>query len=55
MTKKSDNLSPIVDYLILGIVHKGHENLPIVYISLKDILNQVSYQDILIGLTTSQS
>ncbi|AAL02758.1 unknown [Rickettsia conorii str. Malish 7] len=58
MTKKSDNLSPIVDYLILGIVHKGHENLPIVYIvyiSLKAILNQLSYQDILIGLTTSQS
>ncbi len=55
MTKQSDNLSPIVDYLILGIVHKGHETLPIVYISLKDILNQLSYQDILIGLTTSQS
>lgn len=49
MTEKSDNLSPIVDYLIFGIVHKGHENLPIVYISLKDILNQLSYQDILIG------
>ncbi|MFV9890376.1 MAG: hypothetical protein AB8U54_00580 [Rickettsia conorii subsp. raoultii] len=51
MTKKSDNLSPIVDYLIFGIVHKEHENLPIVYISLKDILNQLSYQDILIGLS----
>ncbi|BBM91053.1 hypothetical protein RHHCN13_01230 [Rickettsia conorii subsp. heilongjiangensis] len=55
MTKKNDNLSPIVDYLIWGIVHKGHENLPIIYISLKGILNQLSYQDILIGLTTSQS
>ncbi|WP_412708601.1 hypothetical protein [Candidatus Rickettsia kedanie] len=32
MTEKSDNLSPIVDYLIFGIVHKGHENLPIIYI-----------------------
>ncbi|KJV97488.1 hypothetical protein [Rickettsia amblyommatis] len=32
-------------------VHKGHENLPVVYISLKDILNQLSYQDILIGLS----
>jgi hypothetical protein len=42
-------LSPLPDYLIFGIVHKGHENLPIVYISLNDILNQLSYQDILIG------
>ncbi|BDU60243.1 hypothetical protein FLA4_06530 [Candidatus Rickettsia kotlanii] len=40
-----------MDYLIWGIVHKGHENLPIVYISLEDILNQLSYQDILIGLS----
>gem|GEM_PF-4022835 len=51
MTEKSGNLSPLPDYLIFGIVHKGHENLPIVYISLKDILNQLSYQDILIGLS----
>jgi len=49
ITEKSSNLSPLPDYLIFGIVHKGHENLPIVYISLNDILNQLSYQDILIG------
>ncbi|HJD56219.1 MAG TPA: cephalosporin hydroxylase [Rickettsia endosymbiont of Pyrocoelia pectoralis] len=51
MTEKSNSLSPIVDYLIFGIVHKGHENLPIVYVSLKDILNQLSHNDILAGLS----
>ncbi|ARD86914.1 cephalosporin hydroxylase [Rickettsia bellii] len=51
MLEKANNLSPIVDYLIFGVVHKGHENLPIVYISLKDILNRLSYDDILVGLS----
>lgn len=51
MSEKSNNLSPIVDYLIFGIVRKGHENLPIIYVSLKDILKQLSHNDILVGLS----
>jgi len=51
MFEKANNLSPIVDYLVFGIVHKGHENLPIIYVGLEDILNQLSHNDILAGLS----
>lgn len=48
---KKNQLSPMPDYLIFGIVHKGHENLPIIYVTLKDILSQLNGEDIAIGLS----
>ena len=49
--KYKSNLSPMPDYLIFGVVHKGHENLPIVYINLEDVLNCLTEADIQTGLS----
>lgn len=46
---EKEDLSPRPDYLIFGIVHKGHESLPIVYVELNDILNELSSEDIVAG------
>lgn len=48
---KTGNLSPGPDYLVFGVVHKGHEGLPIVYISPEDILKQLTREDIAVGLS----
>ena len=47
---KSEIMSPLPDYLVFGVVHKGHHNLPIMYISLDELLSQLNAFDIAIGL-----
>lgn len=47
---QKEHLSPLPDYLIFGVVHKGHQSLPMMYIALEDILNQLSAKEIEMGL-----
>lgn len=50
MTQKK-HLSPLPDYLVFGIVHRGHQSLPMMYIALEDILKQLSKEEIAAGLS----
>lgn len=51
MFKKNEFLSPMPDYLVFGVIHKGHEQLPITYIAFQDVINELSNDDILTGLS----
>lgn len=44
------HLSPLPDYLVFGIVHKGHEAIPITYIFINDVLSHLSREEIVEGL-----
>ncbi len=45
-------LSPMPDYLVFGVVHQGHEKLPITYVALKDVIDKLSDDDLSIGLSS---
>jgi hypothetical protein len=45
-----ENLSPMPDYLIFGIVKNGYKNIPITYIFLNDILKYLDEEDIEAGM-----
>jgi hypothetical protein len=47
----SEHLSPMPDYLVFGVVHKGHEDLPLVYATLDDILSELEEEDLQVGLS----
>lgn len=46
------DLSPMPDYLVFGVVNKGHEDIPITYVALKDVLRQLNEQDLVVGLSS---
>lgn len=48
---RKEQLSPMPDYLVFGIVHPGKDNIPITYAILEDVLNQLDEDEILVGLS----
>lgn len=52
MFVSENGLSPMPDYLVFGVVHKGYQDLPITYIPLKDILQYLGKKDIEFGMQT---
>lgn len=48
---EKNELSPMPDYLVFGIVHNGQEQLPITYVALADLINELNEDDVAIGLS----
>lgn len=50
MFNKHNGLSPMPDFLVFGVIHKGHHDIPITYITIADIIKHLDESDIKIAM-----